>query len=280
MKSALIATLSALLFATSMFALGPNVADYHVVLVPVFHFGAGAFGSQWTTQVSIASTSDHVDMAMALFDDSPNCTSLDSTISSTEVRSICKGFASSSGSGVLLYVPKSLELAELSFNARARDLSRQASSAGTEISVVTESHFRNREFLLLDIPSDTRFRANLRVYGATESFAPGSLYIHPGGESSGSLEIYDSRDLVAPLVSTRINLSAPEAIAGSPFLLHPAFVSIGDLVATFPQLANVPKYTIRITPYQTIADPPREWSMWAFVSITNNETQEVTTVSP
>jgi hypothetical protein len=56
--------------------------------------------------------------------------------------------------------------------------------------------------------------------------------------------------------------------------------SIGDLTAAFPQLAAIPRYTIRIRPYQTLADPPRDLSAWGFVTITNNDTQEVTIVSP
>ncbi|HEX7807498.1 MAG TPA: hypothetical protein VF608_02195, partial [Thermoanaerobaculia bacterium] len=141
-----------------------------------------------------------------------------------------------------------------------------------------ESEFRSSEFLLMDIPSDERFRANLRIYGTTETYSPEYRFIHPGGPVS--MKIYDSRDLSDALVSTTINLSAPEAMAGSAYLSRPGFASIGDLVATYPQLASVPAYTIRLQSYQPLADPPHEWAVWAFVTITNNETQHVTTISP
>ena len=253
-----------------------NLADYNVVLIPVFFFGPGAHGSQWETNVGVLSkSSTGGSLPVPLFG---SCTALEGYLTD-EIQSICEGFGSSSG--LIMYVPKSVDLAELYVSARARDLNRQASSAGTEIPVVRETAFRTSEFFLLDIPSDIRFRANLRVYGGMETFTSEYRFIHPGGRSAAGLEIYDSRDLHTPLVSTTIDLSAPDSIvASNPYAVHPAFSSIGDLRAAFPQLADVPKYTISITPYQTIADPPREWSMWAFVTLTNNETQEVTTISP
>lgn len=251
-----------------------NLADYNVVLIPVFFFGPGAHGSQWETNVSVLGKSGG-SLPVPLFG---SCTALDGDLTD-EIQSICEGFGSSSG--LIMYVPKSVDLAELYVSARARDLNRQASSAGTEIPIARETAFRTSEFFLLDIPSDTRFRANLRVYGGMETFTPEYRFIHPGGRSAAGLEIYDSRDLDTPLVSTTIDLSTPDSIvASNPYAVHPAFSSIGDLRAAFPQLAAVPKYTIRISPHQTIVDPPREYSMWAFVSLTNNETQEVTTISP
>lgn len=250
-----------------------NLADYNVVLVPVFFFGPGAHGSQWETSVSVLGKSGG-SLALPLFG---LCTGLDNLTG--EVQSVCEGF--SSPAGLLMYVPKSVDFAEFYVSARARDLTRQASSAGVEIPIVREAAFRTSELFILDVPSDARFRANLRVYGGLETHASDYRFIHPGGTSAAGVDIYDSRDLDTPLVSTTIDLSAADPIvAWNSYAVHPAFASIADLRAAFPQLAAVPKYTIRIRPHQTIADPPREYSVWAFVTLTNNETQEVTTVSP
>lgn len=255
------------------------IGDYEVALVPVFFFGPGAHDSNWETRVTVVNVGDDgvtmpVPMLGRPFDE--ECGPPDGQLEPFDVRAICSGYASPSG--LLLYVPKSLAPNEVQINARVRDLNRNAGSAGTAIPVARESDFRSRDFLLTHIPSDARFRANLRVYGGLETFSEDYRFVYPGG--SVGIEIYDAENLYEPLVATSIELSEPESVDGSSRSIRPAYASIGDLTATFPQLRDVAAYTIRIIPYQSIVDPPREYSNWAFVTITNNETQEVTTVSP
>ena len=256
------------------------VGDYTIALVPVFFFGPGAQGSSWETRVTLVNVGDAsatlpVPMLGEPFD--RRCGPPDGELEPFDVRAICSGYASPSG--LLLYVPKTLAAGDVQINAYVRDLNRNAQSAGTAIPVVRENEFRSRHFLLAQIRSDSRFRANLRVYGGLETFTEDYRFVHPGGSSVG-IEIYDAENLLTPLASTTIELSAPENAEGSTRPVRPAYASIGDLTAAFPQLRNVAEYTIRVIPYQSIADPPHESSVWAFVTITNNETQEVTTVSP
>jgi hypothetical protein len=257
----------------------PNINDYHLLLVPVFSFVPGAHGSQWETSVSLASVEHDATMPVSLLaDDASGCGSPDGIISHHKVRSICSGFASPSG--LFLYVPRAFPLDQLKATSRVRDLSRQASSAGTQIPVVRESEFRPTDILLLDIPSDARFRSNLRIY-AGAAFGAGTPFLDPWPQGV-TVDVFDSRalDVFPALASVNLELSLPEVIAGSPFYVRPGYASIGDLVATFPQLASVPRYTIRIRTGQPITSPPITLSSWAFVTITNNDTQEVTTVSP
>ena len=55
---------------------------------------------------------------------------------------------------------------------------------------------------------------------------------------------------------------------------------IGDLAATYPQLAAAKELRIRIRIAQSLADfGPPPTRAWAFVSTTNNTTQQVTIVS-
>lgn len=260
----------------------PNIDDYQVLLVPVFFFGPGAHGSQWETSVSLTSTSTawaSMPVAMLADPSDPNddhCGTPTELIEDNHRYFLCSGYASPSG--LLLYVPRTILANEIHVNARVRDLTRAASSAGTEIPVVPESQFTSQDILLTDIPSDARFRANLRIYGGTMAFNPELRFIHPGG--TVILDIHDSRDLDSSLVHTVLHLSAPETVFGSSHFVRPAYFSIGDLVAAYPQLATVPSYTIRIRTAQPLTSPVVELSTWAFVTITNNETQEVTTVSP
>lgn len=282
MKRIAIALVVSLSFSLAAFAQQQNVNlnDYDVLLVPVFFFGAGAHGSDWETRIDMVSSDEATaDMPVPLFNEpfEETCGTPDGRIEPRFTRSVCREFASPAG--LLVYVPREVDQKKVQFKARIRDLSRQATSAGTEIPVLRESDFRVEPFYLLNVPSDARFRANLRVYGGLETFSPEFRFIYPSGGVVG-LEIYDSRDLLTPIVNTTLDLSAPQSIEGSGVLTQPAYVSIGDLVATYPQLANVPEYTIRIEPYQSIVDPPREESVWAFVSITNNDTEQVTTITP
>jgi len=141
----------------------PDIHDYHLMLVPVFSFGPGAHGSEWETSVSVASVEEDATMPVPLLtDDAAECGDLSGVIRDSSVRHVCSGFASPSG--LFLYVPKTLDLHQFSATSRVRDLTRQASSAGTAIPVVRVTEFRSTDILLLDIPSDARFRSNLRIY--------------------------------------------------------------------------------------------------------------------
>ena len=258
----------------------PDIDDYQLMLVPVFSFGPGAHGSEWETSVSVASVEEDATMPVPLLtNNASECGNLNGVISDSSVRYVCSGFASPSG--LFLYVPKTLDLHQFYATSRVRDLTRQASSAGTAIPVVRESEFRATEILLLDIPSDARFRSNLRVYAGPWSITGEPRFINTI-EQHVSVDIYDSRSLgVFPaLASFELELSAASVIDGSPYYVRPGYASIGSLVTAFPQLANVPSYTIRIRTGQPLTSPPVTLTTWAFVTITNNDTQEVTIVTP
>jgi hypothetical protein len=255
------------------------VGNYEVVLVPVYFFGPGAYDSNWETRVTVVGVGERratmpVPMLGRPFD--RDCGPPDGEIDPFDVRAICSGYESPSG--LLLYIPKTVAPNDVQINAHVRDLNRNAESAGTEIPVARDADFRATSFLLTHIPSDARFRANLRVYGGPETFSPDNRFIARGVPAG--IEIYDAEDLSTPLVSTTLELSDPEYVFGSSHPVRPSYASIGDLTAAYPQLRDVAAYTIRVIPHQSIVDPPRDFTNWAFVTITNNETQEVTTVSP
>jgi hypothetical protein len=210
---------------------------------------------------------------------SSGCIDLDGFINAFAPRPICEGFESPAG--LLLYVPKTVDPHDVQVQARISDTTHSVTSAGTQIPVVRESEFRDHDFLLTNIPSDPRFRANLRIYGLTEIV--GTNHSVLCGGQTVPFTIYDSRDTFLdhfPIAQGSLTLSAPQAGPTGPLFIHPAYASIGDLVAAFPQLANVPSYDIRIHAVQTLADPPRTLTYWGFVTLTNNETQEVTAIAP
>jgi hypothetical protein len=130
-------------------------------------------------------------------------------------------------------------------------MSRQAEALGAEIPVVREKDFFGRPLELLNVPTDLRFRVALRVYDRGLPAAIGlTIYSFNTDESLVSTFLFPGRQ-------------------------NPAYVQISDLIATYPQLAG--KGPLRITLTPPIQGNP---SLWAFVSVTNNETQHVTTISP
>jgi hypothetical protein len=162
-------------------------------------------------------------------------------------------FGVSNPAGEFVFVPAG---ASLALQARVRDLSRQAQTWGTELPVVPESRFANR-IRLLDVPSDSRFRTSLRIYTLTPP-AAGPITVRVEirpilGSPSGDL--YDQ--------AMAVNAQDPH-VYPSPGYAQLALDPIRGLAGA-DRLMVIVSAPVKI---------------WAFVSVTNNETQHVTVVSP
>lgn len=241
----------------------PNPADYERVLFPVFFFGKGAFGADWTTNASVMNTSANtVKTIPALFFGNPVCPSLCGcgavdTAEPGKLARICQPFTTASG--LFVHVPRASNGA-LTFHERIRDVSRAAEGAGTEIQVVHEADFRSR-VELIDVPNEALFRLTLRMYGPNATQLP----LH--------LLFYTADHPEAPMLEIPMVLTSPDA--AQTFPLHPAFAVVNDLTTTFPPLAAA-KAPLRISVVPDVATD----KVWAFLSITNNDTQQVTTITP
>jgi hypothetical protein len=141
------------------------------------------------------------------------------------------------------------------FALRVRDLSRQSSSAGVEVPVVREQETRSR-IVLPSVPVDDRFRHTLRIYDVSGVGTPNvRLRIYP----------FDSN---VPVVDTTI-----------PLLMFsdettPSQITVGAFETTYPAFAGLEEARFEIDALTA------GMRVWALVSTTNNETQEVTVVSP
>ena len=228
-------------------AAAPDPFLFERVLFPIKYEGNGAYGSQWTTDNRVGVSW----MAPPLFVElwRPPCSTcplrLDNKAATSRVpeHSLDKG---NSASGSLLYAFRGTTNA-LRTSSRIRDLSRQAESAGTEISVVFEKDF-NRIIDLLDIPTDSRFRATLRVWSDDATSSPNAVVYNAKGSATVPLKF------------------APSSVDALPF-------ASADLTPYLAPLAAGASANVQIT---TSAGA----GVWAMVSITNNETQEVTIISP
>lgn len=143
---------------------------------------------------------------------------------------------------------------DLRWQARVKDLSRQSQTWGTELPVIRQTDLRE-VVILVGVPTDERFRQTLRVYNW-----------RVGDNASYQVEVLTTEGnavLSFPLETVRLSA-----------LSEPGYAQMVDLVTRFPELAAFESVTLRIT-----ATSP-DIRLWAFVSVTNNETQHVTLITP
>lgn len=153
--------------------------------------------------------------------------------------------------GRILYTPRA-QAPFLALGLRVFDISRSADSAGTEIPVVRERDFTTDGIALLNVPVRPNFRNKLRVYALSRS------------DLSVILEFTNHRSLVT-LTAGRNDY-------------EPAYGEFNDFPVSLP--AQQTSTTVRIT-YPEVTSPGFvKAPIWAFVTATNSETQQITVVTP
>ncbi len=245
----------------------PNPPDFEKVLLPVVFQGPGAHGSAWTTRIfAYNAGKERVASANPIFEGDPKCPAIcgcsaASIIEPGHTNSVCvTGFSDPMG---LIYYPLRSVADNVRFSARIFDVTRSAVNGGTEIPVVRERDFRTDRIVLVDVPTAPLFRLALRVYDPDQ---------HDGGLVAMRITALDSQD---PIVESTITLSYPiRTILPDPFPNRPAFAYVGDLLTAHPELGRIASVKIELTP-QT-----QGMRIWGFVTFTNNDTQQVTTISP
>jgi len=212
--------------------------------------GAGAHGSQWMSEAAIANpqpwaveTVNHVFPFVCILYPCGERLDPDSFISFSGY-----GYPH----GIALIAPRT-EADGLSFSLRVRDTARSAEGYGTRVPVVREGQmFRNTDLTLLDIPIDPRYRTKLRMY----AFDSGEHDAYVTIDRAGSAP---SESFFVPVRRT-CDFNLCDAIPWYAELDLPA----GDVDG-------------RVNVYVTIGDV--DSPAWAFASVTNNETQQVTIVT-
>ena len=157
------------------------------------------------------------------------------------------------GRGAFLYVPEG-DFLDLSL--RVRDVSREAENYGTEVPLVTSEETTTAfQFSFLDIPMGPKYRQTLRIYNFEGKRAAniGVRILARNGTQNLVFNNYSMPD--GPL----------EEFPTEPGYLE---LNLGDLL---------PGYVGNVDVSVSHSAGPRLWSM---VSITNNETQMVTMVTP
>lgn len=230
---------------------------------------AGAFGSEWVTDAAVTNMSDSPIRASR--DLPPVCIALctpfpipaRSTVFVTDIPRTA-GVA-----GTFLFV-ESGRAGDLSVTLRTRDSSRQKETWGTVIPVVGANDLFAGRFGLTDVPVEAQFRSTLRIYDFDAETAPAvrvRFYrLDPQHDPSNNSVQSDADTLLFDVIPT-FNLPAPGTRT-----IFPASVEIP--LWLLPELANAGRVRVQIDPLTGTRD------YWAFVSVTHNETQHVTIVTP
>ncbi|MGH7927819.1 MAG: hypothetical protein ACREQV_08505 [Candidatus Binatia bacterium] len=252
-------------FCLFLLLLVPQAQASERFLVPIYLPGAipGAFGSQWVSELQILNTGD----SQAVIENyGPGCTFPPCapallppgiSIPGTSVRDlVVNGIP-----GALLFV-ESQFADQLVFQLRARDISRSTESWGTWFPVVHESA-AGETIHLLDIPVKPQFRTMLRVYSFADTV----------GQSARVRVFGTDPELLFPYPMTPDPLLAEFVLPlRTGTSAQPAYAEYFDLTE-FADDGDWSAVRVEVTAETSLP-------IWAMVTITNNETQEVTAVMP
>lgn len=248
----------ALAGGTQLFA---QSAVYELILMPVVFEGVvhGAQGSQWVTEV----TGFNRGQVRRIVTFNPSCQCvIPEGCPPYDARpgvflvSTC-GVGTAAG-GAFLLVEKQASDA-YSFNLRARDISRDPENAGTEIPVVRSTEFfgPGGSIPILNIPMSRRHRRKLRVY-----------------DYDGALRRQVRVQVVAPystVLQERTLALGESGPRPAGVFYWPGYAELDlDYIAPPFEESGI---------HINILLPP-EGKFWAFVTVIDNENQQITVISP
>lgn len=238
------------------------VPGYEGVLLPITLERPvnGGFGSVWTSQLALYNAGS---TRIAMRDVYAECSALcpDTVrLEPGEVEIARPSPRSDRSAGHIVYF-RTQDIPYVRFNLRIQDISRQALTWGTELPVVRERQFTSEPIHLINIPTDSRFRQTLRVYSfdGFQDFTVRAIFIDM---SSGAT----LKELTLELHRDEYNVT--------PYSYFPGYAQIDALADTLPELRSATRFRVELHLIEPAA------RIWAFVTVTNNETQHVTTVTP
>jgi hypothetical protein len=229
----------------------------------------GAFGSEWATRFGVANSGSDDLVFLGPIDGpfyspaSPIAALVQPGQSASAGEWFQHFYNPAGNPGVMVFYPPENEQT-IHFSLRVQDVSRQAQTWGTEIPVVREHEFRTGRLSLPQVPLDARFRPMLRIYDVDRDGGAVAIRYF---DNDGVLLAQESVQFIVPEGSQR-----PDGLFYYGYW-YPGWAQVGDFVARHPQLAGNDRVRIEV-------EPPAGVHFWAFVSVTNNETQHVTLITP
>lgn len=231
--------------------IGPVPDDYERLLLPVFAPPVyGAFGSVFVSDLNVWNAGGST---VQLYGVVPLCFPiLCVPFDRSAPYDIAPGgetsnFDADGTPGRFVYVKKD-QLVDLAMNLRVRDTTREALNFGTEIPIVREDEMVLNRIVFTGVPVDPRFRNTLRIY----STFPFTAIVTVGNRPP-----------------VRVRMSDPSGI------FDPSYAIFGD----FPRDGGEVRVTIDTElDFQTLL--PVDVPIWAIITVTNNETQVISTITP
>ena len=240
----------------------PNFSSQY--LVPVYADAVpGAGGSQWQTELTVFHTGS-TDVKLI----APVCQHMLPMPCDDEVM-LTAGKAKSlrlvpkvAGGGALIYFD---DAPGQPMQLRVRDLSADSKGWGAEIPIVPTLDF-TEDVYLVDIPNDPRYRATLRLYSLSANVSA-TVKVSP---------LYDGPVIGENTYRLTTFLQLGDTYTFTP--LHPDYAQVDPLSAAV-RASGHERLRLHVHFHKNGPNffPPRGW---AFVSLTNNETQQVTVVTP
>lgn len=227
----------------------------------------GANGSQWKGELTFFNASTNTAVLLGpfgnpIFQSPPQMNLFPVGPGSTAKPTL---YGSGSTAGAFVYVP--LPLADdIRKSLRVRDLSRNANSWGTEIPVISRDQIAE-VITLIDIPTDPQYRATLRIYHWGE---------WGGLPARVTVYVPDRKEPVAQFEMTS-HASRPPENTGMPF--YPSYSQMDLLTPAIRAAGPALRVEIDNLGRSSRSSPPLP-GIWAFVSVTNNDTQQVTVMTP
>ena len=242
------------------------------VLVPVYTAAPvpGVNGSSWITDFWMSNSGQDITGAEWILWDCflPECGNLPAPIHpGVSFRPRLQG-EEGGLRGIVLYLGAA-GADQLGMSLRFRDLSRQSSTAGTELPTPRDSAFRSTPFSLVDVPVTAGFRQTLRIYELDGTEREASVRVRTYRLDAAHREPTDDPDEL--LGETVLPLRFAPAFAVPPF--HPGYAEATDLSA-LADLGDAERIRLEIEPAS------EGLRLWAFVTVIHNETQHATVIAP
>jgi hypothetical protein len=234
---------------------------YRTFLVPVLYQGPGAHGSYWYSELwAFNDASIPADLQPALYN--MPCPLAAPCPGPTPPKTVAADFIFRDfPEGMFIYAPENVA-AQQRFTARITEVSRPGGNWGTALPVVHENDFSSDSLHLFKIATSDRFRVSLRIYGRS---------------TTTSLARVSLTDSITRAVITELTVPVVHQHRGAwvePHLIRtPAHAQIADLAALLPAMRTG---MIDVT----VTSEDRQVPLWAMVTVTHNETQHVTVVTP
>jgi hypothetical protein len=235
--------------------------EYARVLVPLIpNVTPGANGARWKAETTLLIRSDEqIELGPDPCAFSPVCPPVVLTYPLQRPFPLTSRFADDVG-GLFVYT-LAKDIDKLDVGSRVYDVARLETTAGSAIAIPREEDFVARTISLLGIPVAPQYRHTLRVY---------DFEGRAGARVAVRVYANDDREPRGSFVQTLTLSRHARTYTDQQLPTHPAYLQLdpGALVG----LAGAT--TIRLD-----VEPLDGSRIWAFVSITNNDTHHVTTFS-